>query len=173
MKYHSKKDWWVLLVVWIAILFPLICGFCAIHVEREPVLVLGGWISLIIACLFIAALSMLSFPLYYEIKPTTLHIHSGLLQQEIPLSSIQAVFPTHNLLVAAAWSRDRLQINYRLATKPLCAFIAPHDQAKFLLALTKQDPDLEMKTDFLLRRQSPPNHETIPAQSPAQSGKNV
>ncbi|MBV9617013.1 MAG: hypothetical protein JO031_16280, partial [Ktedonobacteraceae bacterium] len=81
MKYHSKKDWWVLLVVWIAILLPPIFGFIAIHIESEPPLVISGWISLIAAALFILSLCALSFPLYYEIEATVLRIRSGLLRQ--------------------------------------------------------------------------------------------
>jgi Bacterial PH domain len=154
MKYYSKKDWRVLLIVWIAILLPLAFGFLAIHIESEPALVISGWISLTIALLFILALSALSFPLYYEIKVPVLRIRSGLLRQEIPLASIQAVFPTRNPLVAAAWSLDRLQVNYQLGKRPLCALIAPRDAASFLRELTKHDCGLEMKSDTLMRRQS-------------------
>jgi hypothetical protein len=154
MKHYSKKDWRILLVVWIAILLPLAFGFLAIHIESEPVLVISGWISLTIALLLILALSTLSFPLYYEIKVPVLRIRSGLLRQEIPLASIQAVFPTRNPLVAAAWSLDRLQVNYQLGKRPLCALIAPRDAASFLRELTKHDCELEMKSDTLMRRQS-------------------
>ena len=154
MKHYSKKDWRVLLVVWIAMLLPLAFGFIAIHIESEPVLVISGWISLITALLLILALSALSFPLYYEIEVTVLRIRSGLLRQEIPLASIQTVFPTRNPLVAAAWSLDRLQINYQLGKRPLCALIAPRDTTSFLRELAEHDCNLEMKADALMRRQS-------------------
>jgi membrane protein YdbS with pleckstrin-like domain len=154
MKHYSKKDWRVLLMVWIAILLPLTFGFIAIHIESEPTLVISGWISLITALLLILALSALAFPLYYEIEMTVLRIRSGLLRQEIPLASIQAVFPTRNPLVAAAWSLDRLQINYQLGKRPLCALIAPRDTASFLHELVEHDCNLEMKSNALMRRQS-------------------
>jgi len=153
MKYHSKKDWWVLLVVWIAILLPPGFGFIAIHIESEPALVVSGWISLIAAAIFILSLCALSFPLYYEIEATALCIRSGLLRQEIPLSSIEAVFPTRNPLVAAAWSLDRLQVNYQLGKRSRCALIAPRDKGKFLQELAERDAGLEVKTDSVLRRQ--------------------
>jgi membrane protein YdbS with pleckstrin-like domain len=153
MKYYSKKDWWVLLVVWTAILLPSGFGFIAIHIESELPLVISGWIALTAALLFILSLCALSFPLYYEVEATALRIHSGLLQQEIPLSSIQAVFPTRNPLVAAAWSLDRLQVNYQLGKRPLCALIAPQDKEKFLHELAEHDTGLEIKTDSVLRRQ--------------------
>jgi membrane protein YdbS with pleckstrin-like domain len=154
MKHYSKKDWRVLLVVWIAILLPPAFGFLAIHIESEPALVISGWVSLITALLLILALSVLSFPLYYEIEVTVLRIRSGLLRQEIPLASIQAVFPTRNPLVAAAWSLDRLQVNYQLGTRPLCALIAPRDAASFLRELAEHDCNLEMKSNALMRRQA-------------------
>jgi membrane protein YdbS with pleckstrin-like domain len=154
MKHYSKKDWRVLLLVWIAILLPLAFGFLAIHIETEPMLVISGWVSLITAFLLILALSALAFPLYYEVEVSVLRIRSGLLRQEIPLTSIQAVFPTRNPLVAAAWSLDRLQVNYQLGKRPLCALIAPRDTTSFLRQLAEHDGNLEMKADALMRRQS-------------------
>ncbi len=68
-----------------------------------------------------------------------MRIRSGLLRQEIPLASIQAVFPTRNPLVAAAWSLDRLQVNYQLGKRSLCALIAPRDTASFLRELAEHD----------------------------------
>ncbi|MBA2396255.1 MAG: PH domain-containing protein [Ktedonobacteraceae bacterium] len=154
MKHYSKKDWRVLLLVWIAILLPLAFGFIAIHIQTEAALVISGWISLSVALLLIIALSTLSFPLYYEIETTGLRIRSGLLRQEIPLASIQAVFPTRNPLVAAAWSLDRLQVNYQLGKHSLCALIAPRDTNSFLYELAQHDSNLEIKSNALMRRQS-------------------
>ncbi|ERR1019366_808885 len=153
MKYYSKKDWWVLLLIWIAILVPSTFGFIAIHIASEPPLIISGWIALIVAFLFLLSLCALSFPLYYKIEATALFIRCGLLQQEIPLSSIQAVFPTHNPLIAAAWSLDRLQINYQLGKRPLYALIAPQDKNGFLHELAQHDTKLEIKTDYVLRHQ--------------------
>ncbi len=153
MKYQSKKDAWVLLVVWTAILFPLSFGLLAIHVESEQGMVVGGWISLIVGSIFALSLALLSFPLYYQITPDALHIRSGLLKQEIPLSSIQAIFPTRNPFTAAAWSLDRLQVNYQADSKPRFALIAPQDKDEFLSELIKHDPGLATKASSVLRRQ--------------------
>ena len=152
MKHYSKKDWWVVLVIWIAILLPAGFGFIAIHIESEPSLVISGWIALIAALLFILSLSALSFPLDYEVEATVLCIRCGLLRQEIPLSSIQAVFPTHNPLIAAAWSLDRLQVNYQVGKRSLCALIAPKDKDRFLHELAEYDSGLEVKAGSVLRR---------------------
>lgn len=152
MKYYSKKDRWVLLLVWMTILIPFDFGLLAIHIKSEPPLVISGWIALAASTLFLLALCSLSFPLYYKIEATTLHIRSGLLQQNIPLSSIQAVFPTRNPLVAAAWSLDRLQVNYQSGKRPLYALIAPQDKDGFLHELAQHDANLELKADSLLRR---------------------
>jgi Bacterial PH domain len=153
LKYRSKKDPWVLLLVWIAILFPLVFGLGAIHIESEPPLVVSGWISLAVGSLFALSLALLSFPLYYELTSTSLHIRCGLLSQEIPFSSLQAILPTRNPLPAPAWSLDRLQVNYLLGEKPLCALIAPHDKENFLCKLAECDPELEVKAGSILRRQ--------------------
>ena len=105
MKYYSKKDWRVLLVVWIAILLPLTFGFLAIHIRSELALVISGWISLTIALLLILSLSALSFPLYYEIEVTVLRIRSGLLRQDIPLAAVLRS-PLANLQSPRNWPRD-------------------------------------------------------------------
>ncbi len=152
MKYYSKKDWWVLLLIWITVLLPPGFGLIAIHIQSEPPLVVSGWITLVAAALFILALCALSFPLYYEIGAKALYIRCGLLRQEIPLASIQAVFPTHNPFVAAAWSLDRLQINYQREGRPLCALIAPQDKNAFLQVLAQNDAELEIKANSVLRR---------------------
>jgi hypothetical protein len=151
MRYYSKKDWWVLLLIWCAILLPLAFGFIAIHIASEPPLIISGWIALIAASLFLLSLCTLSFPLYYKIEATSLFIRCGLLRQKIPLTSIQAVFPTHNPLVAAAWSLDRLQINYQLEKRSLYALIAPQDKNSFLHELAQHDTGLEVKADSVLR----------------------
>jgi Bacterial PH domain len=153
MKYRSKKDWWALPVIWTAILLPFGFGLCAIHIESEQGIVIGGWISLIVAILFALALALLSFPLYYEITARSLRIRCGLLQQEIPLSSIQTILPTRNPLIAAAWSLDRLQVNYQADHKPRLALIAPQDKDQFLYELIKYDPGLQVKAGSVLRRQ--------------------
>jgi Bacterial PH domain len=153
MKYRSKKDPWVLVLVWIAILFPLTFGFCAVHIESEPLLVGSGWVSLAVGSLFALSLALLSFPLYYEITSSTLRIRCGLLLQEIPFSSIQAILPTRNPLPAPAWSLDRLQVNYGVGEKPFCALIAPHDKEDFLCKLAECDSELEVKAGSVLRRQ--------------------
>ena len=153
MKYRSKKDPWVLLLVWIAILFPLAFSFCALHIESEPLLVVSGWVSLTVGSLLALSLALLSFPLYYEITSSTLRIRCGLLLQEIPFSSMQAIIPTRNPLPAPAWSLDRLKVNYGVGEKPFCALIAPHDKEDFLCKLAECDSELEVKAGSVLRRQ--------------------
>ena len=153
MKYRSKKDPWVLLLVWTAILFPLVFGLGAIHIESEPLLVVSGWVSLTVGSLLALSLALLSFPLYYEITSSTLRIRCGLLLQEIPFSSMQAIIPTRNPLPAPAWSLDRLQVNYGVGEKPFCALIAPHDKEDFLCKLAECDSELEVKAGSVLRRQ--------------------
>jgi Bacterial PH domain len=152
MKYYSKKDRRVLLLVWTAILFPLGFGLVAIHIESELGMVIGGWISLVVASIFALSLAFLSFPLYYETTPDALRIRCGLLKQEIPFSSIQAIFPTRNPLAAPAWSLDRLQVNYQAGNKPRCALIAPQDKDVFLRELVERDPGLAVKAGSVLRR---------------------
>jgi hypothetical protein len=91
-------------------------------------------------------------PLYYEITPSTLLVRSGWMRRQIPLASIQRVFPTHNPLSAPALSLDRLQVEYTQGRLRRFVLISPRDTLSFLRDLAERAGELEVQGDQLIRR---------------------
>jgi membrane protein YdbS with pleckstrin-like domain len=149
IRYRSKVDAWLAAV--------LIGAFLLALMVMLFVLVLSGvfattwWIAVLYLAIWGGVLSLL-FPLYYEITPSTLLVRSGWFRREVPLASIQRVFPTHNPLSAPALSLDRLQVEYTQGSLPRFVLISPRDTASFLRDLAECAGDLEVQGDQLVRR---------------------
>jgi hypothetical protein len=108
MLYHSKKDWWLVALVWTGILFPLAIGIYNLVTTNGNARV--GWTFLLI-CTFTALVLLLTYPLHYVITASTLIVRCGVMvRKEIPISWIVEARSTRNPLSAPAWSIDQLQI---------------------------------------------------------------
>ena len=108
MVYRSKKDWWLVALVWVGVLIPFATGIYILIARggNNP----AGWTLLVIGTFAGALVLLLTYPLYYEITASKLIVRCGVVvRQEIPLSSIVEAQPTRNPLSAPAWSLDRLQ----------------------------------------------------------------
>ena len=141
MLYRSKKDWWLVLLVWTAILLPFALGaFLIISGKTE-----AGWYLLFVGGVTGAVVLWLTCPLNYEITDSTLIVRSGFMRKEILLSSIQEVCPTKNLLSAPAWSLDRLYVSYADGAKRSAALISPEDKVAFMRELAERVVALEAR----------------------------
>src|SRR5687767_1035812 len=106
MLYRSKKDWWLVLLVWTAIMLPLaLGGFLLFGGKTE-----AGWYLLFVGGVTGTVVVWLTCPLNYEITASALIVRSGFMRKEILLSSIEEIRPTRNPLSAPAWSLDRLYV---------------------------------------------------------------
>ena len=86
----------------------------------------------------------LLFPFYYEITSSALLVRNGWIRREIPLSSIQRVFPSQNSLAVAALSLVRLKIEYTQDRRPGYVLISPRDTSSCLRDLMDRAGGLEM-----------------------------
>ncbi|MDQ3834865.1 MAG: PH domain-containing protein [Actinomycetota bacterium] len=150
MIYSSKKDAWLVLTVWIAILLPFLLGIYNLAVPTGNTQA-GGYL-LSIGTLTAALLLLLTYPLYYEITSSRLIVRSGIMRSNIPLSSIEEVRPTRNPLSAPAWSLDRLRIDYKKDGRVGFMLVSPEDKTQFMRDLAETVPDLEMRGERVLRR---------------------
>ena len=100
----QKKDWWLVLLVWTAVLLPFALGACLLISGKTE----AGWYLLFVGAVTGAVVLWLTYPLNYEITASMLIVRSGFMRKEILLSSIEEVCPTKNPLSAPAWSLDRL-----------------------------------------------------------------
>ena len=110
VRYNSKKDAWLIGIIAVAFLITLIS--LVLTLITPGALQQGGWVSVVVVVVVWAFIASLIWPVYYEITPSDLIVRGGLLHWEIPLSSIQQVRPTHNMLASPALSLDRLRIEY-------------------------------------------------------------
>lgn len=150
MIYHSKKDWWLMALVWSSVLLPLAFGIYNLVARGGNIQV--AWTSLFIGIFTGALVLLLTYPLYYEIAASKLIIRCGILMhKEILLSSIEEVCPTRNPLSAPAWSLDRLQINYRTSSFAAFALISPEDKLGFMRELVGSGWGLEMRGERVVR----------------------
>ena len=150
MLYHSKKDWWLVALVWAGILLPLAIGIYNLVAANGNAR--AGW-SLLLICAFTGALVLvLTYPLHYEITASTLIVRCGLMvRKEIPLSRIVEARSTRSPLGAPAWSLDRLQIDYRRDGGVSSLLISPEDKLRFLRELAGSGAGLEVRGERVVR----------------------
>ena len=134
MVYHSKKDWWLMALVWFGVLLPSLIGIYLLIVENGS----GdaGWTMLFTSVFIAGVVLVLTYPLYYEIREANLIVRCGVLvRKEIPLSSIVEARPTTDPLSAPAWSLDRVRIDYRKNGGRGFVLISPDDKLEFIREL--------------------------------------
>jgi hypothetical protein len=131
--HRSKKDAWLVSLIWLSVIIPLAIGIpllIASDVSRS----LGLALTIIGANTGLVIL-LLTYPLRYEILPSELTVRCGLKRWRIPLASIQEVRPTRNSSSAPAWSLDRVQIDYWQDGKTRSLLISPKDKSAFMQEL--------------------------------------
>ena len=149
IRYHSKKDAWLIAIIVIAFLISL--SSLILTLITPGALQQGGWVSVVVVVVVWVFVGSLIWPLYYEITPSALVVRGGLLHWEIPLSSIQQVLPSHNMLASPALSLDRLRIEYTQNGKTRFMLISPKNKSSFLRDLAQNAEKLELRDDSIVR----------------------
>jgi uncharacterized membrane protein YdbT with pleckstrin-like domain len=149
IRYKSKKDVWLIVIIAVAFLITLIS--LALTLITPGAVQQGGWVSVVVVVVVWAFVGSIIFPLYYEITPSELVVRSGILHWEIPFSSIQHVHPSHNMLASPALSLDRLRIEYMQNGKTRFMLISPKDKSGFLRDLAQNSAELEVRGDGIVR----------------------
>jgi Bacterial PH domain len=146
--YHSKKDWWLVSLVWAGILLLLTIGIYNLVNGNAH----AGWILPFIAISTGALVLVLIYPLHYEITASKLIVRCGVLvRKEIPLSLIIEAHPTRSPLSAPAWSLDRLQIDYQKEGGVSSMLISPEDKLRFMRELAGSGAGLEVRGERVVR----------------------
>jgi hypothetical protein len=151
--YPSKRDAWLVVVLWIAVLSMLAV---AVPVWRDPDAGLG--LSVGITALMIAGAAFSIWILYgtrYVLTDQQLVIYAGPFRWRVPLDAIQEIFPTHNPLSSPACSLDRLKIRYEGSR--MGVMISPEDKEAFLRDVASRSPGLRVEQDRAVRDRAPSN----------------
>ena len=145
--YPTKRDWWLLAILWVSFGLMLVGLNAAL---TEPV---APWMRVFATCFFLAmtaltgGLLVLPYRTSYVLDSTNLTIRLGPFSRVIPLADITEAHPTHNPLSAPAWSLDRVRIRTR--TSRFGVLISPERQQQFLAELAERAPHLQWRGEGL------------------------
>ncbi|MBC7930332.1 MAG: PH domain-containing protein [Rubrivivax sp.] len=149
MIYRSKKDLWLVALVWGSVLAPFAIGIFSLFAPDGNVQF--GWVLVRVGVVASAAVVITTFPLNYEITETQLVARSGVMRWRVPLDSIEEVRPSRNPASAPTWSLDRLRVEYLKNGQARSLYISPEDKHAFMRELADGVPGLEMRGDRVMR----------------------
>ncbi|MBH0155419.1 PH domain-containing protein [Fictibacillus sp. 5RED26] len=139
MKYPSKKDWWLGLILFGAIVYGAYISTYALLSEKADLL--GIMITIIINLSLISFISWLWFTTYYVLEEKELIIRCGPINKRIPYREISSAHKTLNPISSPALSLKRINITYQFGM----ALISPKNRDEFLQELSKRCPNATIK----------------------------
>ena len=130
MKFYSKRDLWLGILIWASMLAPNIF----LIRDRE-------WMGVLISVPILLFIAWIWFGTYYVITDKELKIRSGPYFHNLQLSSIKKIRKSRNPLSSPALSSDRLEIEYG---KYNHTYISPKEEEQFIGLLKEKCPELEI-----------------------------
>ncbi len=137
--FESKRDWWLVMIIWGAIAISLLGGIVPVYLEET-----SRAVKFVVVVMCLGADGLMLWVLYgthYTLTKDSLQIQSGPFKFPIALDQINAISPTRNPLASPACSLDRLKIEYLNFQGSI--MISPKDKPGFLGAIMKQCPNLK------------------------------
>jgi hypothetical protein len=122
--YRSKIDWWLMLIVYGAFVYPVVDG---IRTKQY-----------ILSLVFVGIILLISF-LFYNTRYTIEGENLLIWRTKIDINSIRKVYKTRNPLSSPALSLDRLAIVYNKFDEVL---ISPVERDDFIQELLKINPNI-------------------------------
>ena len=147
MIYRSKKDWWLVSLVWGAVFSVLVVGLYNVLGGDTRL----GWELVRAGVVAVAVVVFTTYPLDYEITADELIARSGFMRWRVPLDSIEEVEPSRCAMSAPAWSLDRLRVEYTKGGAARSLYISPDDKGVFMRDLADGVPGLELRGDRVVR----------------------
>ncbi|AIE59171.1 PH domain-containing protein [Bacillus methanolicus] len=139
MKFPSKKDWWLTIIIWGAMLFAIGSGVYALIFEESNLI--DFVFVLIFTVMLPVFLLWMWLTTYYVLDESNLVIKYGPFKKIIPLNTIKSVKKSMNPLSSPALSLKRLEIVYSQNNMVL---ISPKDRDEFMKILSKHCPQAEI-----------------------------
>lgn len=146
--YYSKRDSWIVAVLWSAVVGMLIAAW-QIGLSPTPKGLRVGMSALLLASA--GLILWLLYSTLYKLTAQELVVRSGPFRWKVRLDSIQEISPTHNPLSSPACSLDRLRIRYRESRFGI--MISPADKAAFLQDILSRSPGLKIDGERVIRAQ--------------------
>ncbi len=131
MRFNSKKDFWLGLLIWVPIGGGFVVSFfstgCFIKALMFAILVFVGWIW---------------FGTRYYISDGILIIKCGPFSERILIKDIKSIKKTRNPLSSVALSIDRIEIRYGYSGMTL---ISPKDREQFIQLILKENKNIDIR----------------------------
>ncbi len=150
--FPSKKDWWLVLLIWMAVVLSIVGGILPLFLED----VSAGYVGMVVSlCVGMDALMLwLLYGTGYRCTDNCLNIYCGPFRFRVFLKDIRGIFPVNNLMSSPACSFDRLKIIYGNSQQSI--MISPADKAGFLSAVLSRCPSLLDEGGNVLRESLAP-----------------
>lgn len=139
MVYKSRKDAWLVSIVWGAMLFAIGSGIYGL--VTQPLGVGEAVITIAFTLLLPIFVLWLVFTVEYVVSDQHLIVRNGPFRRTIPLDTIRAVRKTINPLSSPALSLHRLEIKYSSYD---VVMISPKDRDAFMKLLAARCPQAEI-----------------------------
>ncbi|NLO40018.1 MAG: PH domain-containing protein [Ruminiclostridium sp.] len=127
MRYNSKKDWWIGIIIWVPMAFGLY------ETAYEAFAGELSFIFFILFALLVGFVAWIWFGTYYVFEEESLIIKCGPIKEFVPFKKIISVKKTRNPLSSVALSIDRIEITYGSIV-----LISPVKKEEFLAELRKR-----------------------------------
>lgn len=146
--FASKRDLWLVLVLWVA---TLALVYASIDVAVSPTAPLFKAVFLFVCVSGAVIMLWILYGTYYVLTDEVLLIRCGPFRQRVVVSAIQEVNPTRTAMSGAACSLDRLHIKYRGSRSGV--LISPADKQSFLQELVSLDAQFTLRGDGVVREE--------------------
>jgi hypothetical protein len=149
MIYRSKKDRWLVGLVWGSVGLVVLFGLYNVLAPAGNGAL--GWSLVRAGVVAAAAVVVTTYPLNYEIGADELVARSGVMRWRVPLASIEEVRPSRNPASAPTWSLDRLRVDYSKGGESRTLYVSPEDKRAFVRDLADAAPGLELRGERAVR----------------------
>lgn len=124
MKYYSKIDWWISILIWMSV---LVSGWAVWLIPANEQWI--GWLTLVP---IMGLLLLFLYNTYYEFEDDYLKCVLGVFPQKIYYQNIKSLKKTRNFFSSAALSAERIEIKeknkgYIMGT----TYISPKNRDEF------------------------------------------
>lgn len=130
MRFDSKKDLWLGLLIWV----PIGGGFIAS-------LISAGWLFKILMLATVIFTGWIWFGTRYYISEGILNVKCGPFSEKILIKDIKSIKKTRNPLSSAALSIDRIEIRYGYSGMTL---ISPKHSERFIEFILKESNNISI-----------------------------
>ncbi len=135
MRYYSKRDWWIGVILWVPLLFWLVASLTSTESDGEAM------IAFVVMVAVIGLTAWIWFSTYYILEDDYLYVRCGPMVERIKYGNIKSMKETRSPLSSAALSLDRIEIRH---SKFGITLISPLEKEKFIEELSGKWQDIEL-----------------------------